>query len=295
MPRCGSCGKNYDDSRVMELVRNQDNRWISICRNCLDIGVDVNLVEQANIAVEDQALATADKPSIDVTLSTDPIANARKLLDSLRNLRQSKERVGRARGHERKQVEMRVHFTLARDDTRHEGTVKDFSQGGLRVVTSYPLVRGQTVQFDWNIPLPPAMMRMLQSSAEVRRVIRNDDGLYDVGFKFVSRQSDKGANRRRYRRYKCDMVVYYQRNGSELQSWGKVIDISQGGCQMQLDEKLEKGEVFTVRLIGGGGTRGDLVGSMRVCRVIQREVSFETGCAFEKMRMEQQGHPHPAV
>lgn len=289
MPRCGSCGKNYDDSRVMELVRNADNRWISICRFCLNMGVDVNLVEQGNIAVDERALATADTPSIDVSLSADPIANARKLLEALRNLRQSKERVGRARSHERKQVEMRVHFTLSRDDTRQEGTVKDFSQGGLRVETSYPLVKGMIVQFDWNIPLPPAMMRMLQSSAEVRRVIKNEDGLYDVGFKFVSRQSDKGANRRRFRRYKCDMLVYYQRTGSELMTRGKVSDISQGGCQMHLDEKLESGEVFNVRLIGGGGTKGDLVGSMRVCRVIPREVTFETGCAFEKMRMEQQG------
>jgi hypothetical protein len=27
---------------------------------------------------------------------------------------------------------------------------------------------------------------------------------------------------------------------------------------------------------------------MRVCRAIPREVTIETGCAFEKMRMEQQ-------
>ncbi len=82
--------------------------------------------------------------------------------------------------------------------------------------------------------------------------------------------------------------MYYQRNGSAVMSHGRVSDISQGGCQMHLDEALEQGEVFHVRLIGGGGTKGDLVGSMRVCRVIPREVEFETGCAFEKMRMEKQ-------
>ena len=288
MPKCGSCGKNYDDPTVMELVRNQDNRWISICRHCLDHGVDVNTVEKGNIAVDDHALATADTPSIDVSLTGDSLANAKKLLEALRNLRQSRERVGRSRGHERKQVELTVHFTLSRDDTRHAGTVKDFSQGGLRVVTAYPLTKGQVVQFDWNIPLPPAMARMLQSTAEVRRVIKNEDGQYDAGFKFMARAMDKGANRRRFRRYKCDMVVYYQRPGSELMTRGKVTDISQGGCQMHLDEKLEPNEVFQVRLIGGGGARGDLVGSMRVCRVVPREVSYETGCAFEKMRMEQQ-------
>lgn len=291
MPKCGSCGKNYDDPSVMELVRNQDNRWISICRDCLLSGVDVNLVQQGNIAVDEAALAAADHPAIDVTQSGDPLTDAANLLAALRNLRQSKERVGRSRGHERKQVELTVHYTLARDDTRHEGTVKDFSQGGLRVITKQPLIKGQVVQFDWNIPLPPAMMRMLQSTAEVRRVVKTDEGTYDIGFKFMARQSDKGENRRRFRRYKCDMLVYYQRSGGEILTRGKVSDISQGGCQMRLDEKLDPNEVFLVRLIGGGGAKGDLVGSMRVCRVIPREVEFETGCAFEKMHMEQQGAP----
>ncbi len=288
MPRCNSCGKNYDNPSILELVKNQENRWLMICRHCLDMGVDVNLVEQGNIVVEAHALATADTQSVSTVLSGDPIADAKRLLDTLRNLRQSKERVGRARSHERKPVEMKVYFTLARDDTRHEGTVRDFSQGGLRLLTVYPLVKGQIVQFDWNMPLPPAMARTLQSTAEVRRVTNTEDGMIDVGFRFLTRQVDKGANRRRFRRYKCDMVMYYQRNGSAVMSHGRVSDISQGGCQMHLDEALEQGEVFHVRLIGGGGTKGDLVGSMRVCRVIPREVEFETGCAFEKMRMEKQ-------
>ncbi len=287
MPRCNSCGKNYDNPSILELVKNQENRWLMICRHCIDMGVDVNLVEQGNIVVEAHALATADTQSVSTVLSGDPIADARRLLDTLRNLRQSKERVGRARSHERKPVEMKVYFTLARDDTGHEGTVRDFSQGGLRLLTVYPLVKGQIVQFDWNMPLPPAMARTLQSTAEVRRVTNTEDGMIDVGFRFLTRQVDKGAYRRRFRRYKCDMAMFYQRNGSALMSYGRVSDISQGGCQMHLDEALEQGEVFHVRLIGGG-TKGDLVGSMRVCRVIPREVEFETGCAFEKMRMEKQ-------
>ncbi len=288
MARCGACGKNYDDSTVLELVRNQDNRWIPVCRFCMEQGVDISEILPQNIAVDEVALAAADKPVIDVTLTNDALDNARKLLESLRNLRQSKERVGRARSHERKSVELTIHYTLSRDDTRHEGTVKDFSQSGLRVITGHQLHKGQMVQFDWNVPLPPAMARVLQSSAEVKRVIKNDSGTFDVGLKFITRPVDKGANRRRFRRYKCNMTVYYKRENSELYTVGKVSDISQGGCQMRLDEALEKNELFTVRLIGGGGARGDLVGTMRVCRVLPREVDFETGCSFEAMRMEAQ-------
>ncbi len=291
MPKCSSCLKNYDDPTSIELVKNQENRWFTVCRHCLDSGVDVNNITQAQ-PVDAHALATADAPSIDATISGDPIADAKRLLESLRNLRQSKERVGRARSHERRSVQIKAHFTLARDDTRHEGVVRDFSQGGIRLVTAYPLAKGQIVQFDWNIPLPPAMARLLQSTAEVRRTIKTDNGHYDVGFKFMSRQVEKGANRRRFRRYKCEMRAFYQRNGSEFMSMGRVTDISQGGCQIHLDEQLAKDEVFEVRLIGGGGTRGDLVGHMRVCRVMVREADFETGCAFERMHMEKQPTGH---
>lgn len=288
MPKCGACGKNYDNANVMELVRNQENRWISICRHCLEEGVDVNALKPGTIAVENHALQAGEHPAIDVTLSPNVLENARNLLTALRNLRQNKERVGRARSHERKHVDLTVYFTMARDDARHQGQVKDFSQSGLRVVTQQQLTVGQMVQFDWNIPLPPSMSRMLQNTAEVRRVTKNEDGAFDIGFKFMSRHIDKGINRRRFRRYRCDMLVYYQRQNSAVMSRGNVTDISQGGCQMRLDEKLDSGESFMVRLVGGGGSRGDMIGSMRVCRVIPRETQFETGCAFEKMRIEQQ-------
>ena len=159
MPKCGSCGQNYTDPTVMSLVRRADNRWISICRDCIEAGVDVNQVENANIAVDDTALSVAEAPSIDVTLHRDPMLNAQKLYNALRDLRLTSEKVGRTRGHNRKKTNLTVHFTLSRDDTRHQGTVKDFSEGGLRITTAYPLAKGQIIRFDWNIPLPPAMAR----------------------------------------------------------------------------------------------------------------------------------------
>lgn len=288
MPRCSSCAKNYDDPSVIELVRKKDNHWVAVCKNCLDSGVDVNLLEPASVAIDPQSIAAAEAPTVDVAPSGDPLGDAKKLLESLRNLRRSHERLGRPRSHERRKVDLTVHFSLARDDTRHEGVIKDFSQGGLRLITSFPLSKGQVVRFDWNIPLTPAMARMLQSTGEVRRSVKDDSGNYDVGFKFLTRTVDKGANRRRFRRYKCDMLAYYQRQGSELMRRGRVVDISQGGCQLNLDEKLDEREQFWVRMIGGGGTKGDLVGNMRTCRVVERNAVYEIGCSFERMRMEPQ-------
>lgn len=276
----------YDNPNDLELVRNQQNRWISICRGCANKGVDVNLLEPANVAVDDAAIAMAEKPGVDVNaVKGDPIENAGKLLVSLRNLRQSTEKVGRIRTHERRSVEMIVSFNLIRDDAAHEGVVKDLSQGGIRIKTRRHLDRGQVIHFVWKSPLPPALASILQNTAEVRRVVKTDDGEYEVGLRFVNRQAGKGANRRRFRRYKCNMRAYYQREGSEIMARGTVKDISQGGCQMMLDEKMEKEEKFTARLMGGGGSRGDLVGVMQVCRVIPREVEYETGCAFVHMRM----------
>lgn len=287
MPKCDSCGAHYDDPSVMELVRNKDNRWISICRSCLTKGVDANRVVASRVAVDEAIAQSADEEAIDVNIvAGDPIANVRKLLESLRNLRNTNEKVGRVRSHDRKPVEMTVNFSLARDDAVHRGTVKNLSQGGMLINTDRQLSRGQILQFDWKSPVPPTMAQLLQGNAEVRRVVKNDDGTYAVGLRFVKRQAAKGANRRRFRRYKCDMQAYYQREGSELIMLGKVKDISQGGCMLVLDEELEGNETFYVRLVGGGGGRGDLVGTMQVRRVIPREPAFETGCLFLQMRIE---------
>lgn len=288
MAKCSSCAKNYDDPSQLELVRNSENRWVTVCRVCLEKGVDIETIQPGNIAVDEAALAAADRPSIDVSLAVDPLENARKLLESLRNLKTTAERLGRSRGHTRRKVELSVYFTMARDDTRHQGTVKDYSQGGLHINTAMSLQKGQVVQFDWNMPLPPAMTRMLQSQAEVRRVTKNEDGSFEIGFQFMSRQADKGANRRRHRRYKCDMLTFYQRRGSEILSAARVTDISQGGCQVRMDDELNRGEVIYVRLVGGGGARGDLVGNVKVCRVSKKDIHFEAGCAFEQMHMERQ-------
>ncbi|MDR0361227.1 MAG: PilZ domain-containing protein [Planctomycetota bacterium] len=286
MPKCDSCGNFYDDPNDLELVRNKDNRWVSICRACSGRGVDVDLVTAAKIAVDDSAMALADKPGVDIPVAAgDPIKNAAGLLEALRNLRQTTERVGRIRAHERRKIELTVNFSLVRDDVVHEGIVRDLSQNGIKINTRRQLDKGQIVQFDWKPPLPPALANILQGTAEVRRVTKNTDDTFDVGLRFVNRNAGKGANRRRFRRYKCDMRAYYQRDGSEIMAQGQVKDISQGGCQMMAKEPFDTADKFTVRLMGGGGSRGDLVGTVQVCRVIPREVEYEIGCAFIQMRM----------
>ncbi|MDR1533803.1 MAG: PilZ domain-containing protein [Planctomycetota bacterium] len=291
MPRCGVCGKNYDNPAEIELLRNQEDRWIPVCRACVEQNVDVNRISYTNnLAVENFAIGGEEalQPSIEAPLSSDPMENVRKLLTLLKKLRYSKERIGRARTSPRKPVELTVFYTFARDDARYEAKVLDFSQSGIHIITGLSLSKGQLLQFDWNIPLPASMAKVLHNSGEVRRVTRLNDNKYDVGIRFLDRQGDKGVNRRRFHRYKCDMDVFYQPPGSSIMAMGKVIDISQGGCQMRLDEKLEFSDLLQVKLVGGAGSRGDLVGNLKVCRVISRDNIFETGCAFEKMRMESQ-------
>lgn len=287
MPKCDSCGVFYDDPGDLEFVRNKENRWVPICRPCQEKGVDVNLVAVRNIAVEEAVLRMADKPGIDVNLvGGDPVASARKLLQSLRTLRQVNEKEGRVRNHTRHSFDITIEFTLARDDALHAGVVKNLSQGGMLVHTDKVLTRGQIVQFDWKGSAPPNMTTALQGSAEVRRVTKNNDGTFAIGFRFVKRQVMNGANRRRFRRYRCDMPAYYQREKSNMIRLGRVTDISQGGCQLELDEELAANESFFVRLVGGGGNRGDLIGTMQVRRMIKKEMLFEAGCAFQQMRIE---------
>ena len=288
MPKCSACGVFYDSPDAVELVRNNENRWVSICRTCLDKGVDVNRMTSVNVAVEEAAIELADRPSVAIDLDeNDPVGNASRLLDSLRELRHANEKVGRGRSHERYNVEIAVIFSLARDDATHEAVVKDLSHGGMLIQTHKHLAKGQILLFDWKTPVPPAMASVLQGNAEVRRVERNEDGSFAVGLRFVKRQVVKGANRRRFRRYKCDMRAYYRREGGNTTCLGKVVDVSQGGCLLHLSGAMEKGEKVYVRLVGGGGGRGDLVGTVQVCRVAPRDsTAFQIGCSFAQMRIE---------
>ncbi|MDR2391200.1 MAG: PilZ domain-containing protein [Planctomycetota bacterium] len=291
MPKCGACGKYYDNPSQIELVRNQDDRWILVCRDCLRRGVDTDFLQNDNIALEGHAASIENEKNsaIVATLSPDPIENVKRLLAALKEFHHKNERMGRVRSHERKKVALTVYYTMARDDARYEARIIDFSNSGIRFTTSRPVHKGQILQFDWNIPLPPSMARVLQNTGEIRRSIRLENGDFEVGVMFMARQPDKGgANRRRFRRYKCDMLAYYQPRDSEMMSLARVTDLSQGGCQMRLDKKLEKNDVILARMIDGGGSRGDLVGTLQVCRVIPRDMVFETGCAFERMRMERQ-------
>ncbi|MDR1520447.1 MAG: PilZ domain-containing protein [Planctomycetota bacterium] len=290
MPKCGACGKNYNDPAQIELVRNQEDRWVPVCRECLEQGVDTSQLRLDKVAVDNHVASMDIAQAIDVTLAANPMDNVRKLLAAFKSLRQSKERKNWAKRRERKQIELTAYYTMARDDNRYEAKIVDFSPSGIRIATNRAIAQGQILQFDWNIPLPPSMARVLQSTGEVRRVVKHDNGTYDIGIRFMARQSDKEANRRRFRRYKCDMTAYYRCRGSDLMLIGQITDISQGGCQMRLDEKLETNNVLEVRMIGGGGAKGDLIGKIRVCRVIPRDSYFDTGCCFEKMSMA----PQPA-
>lgn len=287
MPKCNSCSEFFDQPSDLELVRTTDNRWVSMCRNCRSKGINPDDVKQVHLAVEDAAMDMAEKQGIDVSvIQGDPIANAQKLLEALKTMRLTTEKVGKVRGHERHSVDMTVSFTLARDDVSHEGFVKDLSQGGMLIMTHKKLERGQILQFDWKNPMPSALSSMLQNQAEVRRVARNTDDTFSIGLKFIKRQAAKSSNRRRFKRYKCDMLAYCQLGGSDMMQLGKVTDISQGGCQLMLDTEVAPQDKFFLRIIGGGGDRGDLVGSVQACRVIPRDMEFEIGCSFVKMRIE---------
>lgn len=292
MAKCSSCNTNYDNPADIELIRNSDNRWVPVCKNCLEKGVQVDSISPT-AAVDKNILATIEQPSIDVSLVREhPLENIRSLLSSLRNIRKTaerSERVGRVRTHERKSVEITVSFSLARDDTPNDAVIRDLSKSGVKITTRRKLERGQIVQFDWNSRVPPHVAGMLQGAAEVRRVVKNDDGTFDAGLRFVKRQVAKGANRRRFRRYKCDIPIYYQREESEIMTLGLVKDISQGGCQLHLDESLDMGEIISVRLMGGAGVKGDLVGTLKVCRATTKDAIVEIGCAFVQMKMEKLG------
>ena len=299
MPNCDACGEDRPEDDL-KFLRNHETQWVSVCNACLAKGVNPDTVQPAVAEDEDdmpdgagaKAEGDAEAGGIPPILIAAPAGETPyiaipKLLAALRNLRLRKERRGKTRAHERRALEIAIRFALARDDTYHDAVIRDISPDGMSMTSERKLERGQLLQFDTNLPLPPAVAQLLKGSAEVRRAVPENGG-FSYGLRFVQSQSAKGANRRRFRRFKCEMAAYYRRDGSACVARGDVRDVSQGGVQMFVDEKLEPGEIIRAHFRGRTGpfAKNDLIGTIKVGRVLPRGLEWEAGCAFVQMKME---------
>ncbi|MDR3211599.1 MAG: PilZ domain-containing protein [Planctomycetota bacterium] len=290
MPVCAICNASFEKVEDLQLVRNQDNRWISVCKACRDKKAAPDKKTQPPPVASEVVSALAAEAGTPVPKddSLSPMENARLLLSNLKSFRNTaaSKTIRNTRSFERHSIEIKVAFALSRDSTSYDGVIKDISRGGILLESQKQLVKGQLLIFDWKNPLPPVIAAVLQNNAEVRRVNPAPGGGFLAGLRFVRRHVVNSANRRRFKRYRCDLPAFYQRQGSEILSRGIATNISQGGCQLLLDEEFNPSETFYIRLIGGAEGHGDLAGNVQIRRVIPRDHQFETGCAFVKIGIE---------
>lgn len=271
MPNCMRCGEAVPRRSDLTLVRGESGRWEIVCHKCNDTSPE-----------------SADEGGSVAAVPASPGEAFQRLRGILQTLLEEREiespRRAYERQHQRQPADLQLEFTLLRDDAVHEGRVHDLSRGGVRFSTSRELSKGNIINLV--VTGTSDETPLIRSAAEVRRVTFTDDGMYDVGARFVKRSLTHEDNRRRFRRYDADMVVYYQREGADSTCRGDVCDVSQGGTRVVVDEAIEKDEEFSVILRGEGGRfcKADLVGKARCLRVKQLNArEWEIGCSFRKV------------
>lgn len=276
MPTCMRCGKTVPRRRDLDLVRVrvENGGWEVVCHHCA--------TPASNASTRPVSKATADCLSSD-----EAFEKVRKALESLLLGEEDGGGVTRAhsRKYERTSAELTVTFTPLRDDSLHSGQMLDMSPGGIRFATDRELTRGQIIQLD--VRASDNDEPLVSSTAEVRRVALNDEGLFEIGARYVQHRLAHASNRRRYRRFKADMAAYYQRPGADCTRKAEVLDLSQGGVRLRFEEPVQENEEMAIVLRGLGGrfTQADLYGLICVVRVSQKSGhQWEAGCRFQNVK-----------
>lgn len=297
MPKCKLCNQEVTNKEDLALVRGEDDRWLMVCKECAATsGGEAEKKSAAPGAAQgnaDDAKQAETPPRAALGPAKTSQEAYERLQGALETLIAHENKAKKTathvhdRVHERKEADLRIAFLLLRDDTRYEGRVRDISQGGLRFVCDRELDRGQVLTMDISGTHGDAEVSMIQAAGEVRRVSMTRDGRFEVGVRFVRRGRANEPNRRRFRRHDVKMNAYYKRDGCEYTASGRVLDISQGGVRLILDESPGKEEEFDVTLRGESGAfvKADLCGRLRCVRIQQLPVGeWEIGCAFVSLQ-----------
>ena len=291
MPRCQVCSNDFNRPDAILMVLDESSRWMAICRDCRQ-------KQLAPGSLADIAPPTGQAPPPGAEESADSFLGVRRALEALRahQARRTRQKASRdrMRQSERLPADITVQYNVARDDTFRAGQVVELSETGLKMVTPHRLSKGQILFFDAKKSSASALLPMFQGSAEIRWVDEMADGRFAVGARFGQRQVARGSNRRRHKRHQADMACLYRRAGSEITSYARVRDLSQGGMMLSASESLQKGEVIEFRVRGetGAFAKHDLVGASSVMRMLPRPGYYEIGCRFDKTRVD--ARPAPA-
>jgi c-di-GMP-binding flagellar brake protein YcgR len=305
MPKCSLCGKNVQTKAELVLTRNAENRWVTLCSECVqdkptEVAKEAPVPESA--PDEERSLRTMQEKV--GSQHTPPLRRPQAHVEhDLREMTQKFEQMRDSlkkfdvpdeapRSHERKTerhvANLSVSFSLMRDDEICQGRIRDISQGGMRFVTNKKVDEGQIIMFEVGVENKNKSKTRLISGGEVKRVIPLEDGRFEIGVMFVRRSRAREENRRLFRRYKADMAAYYTPKGGEYVAKAKVKDISQGGFRLVLDELMETDAEMKVRVRGESGVflKSDLQAEVRIIRIrLVKPGEYEAGCNFLQVGM----------
>jgi c-di-GMP-binding flagellar brake protein YcgR len=292
MPKCPLCKRDLPDIARFEMTRTPAGLRLLACPQCA--------------GTTGPRSRPAGQESGRRTSSLRLAASQRETLEALREIyqevRDQPEEAPRETPHkrtsERHEVDLELSFSFLRDQRAFEGQVRDISQGGLRFITDQEVKVGHVLRVTVRSSARPDEAAGQPSFAEVRRVVKNEDGRFEVGARFVRRIGVDDTNRRRHPRRAMTAPVFYRCNQSDLILRGTAMDISQGGLRLGVSERPTKGAALALylRTEPPAFVYADIEATAEIVRVAERAPGrYELGCAFRQLNVTpvQEADPEP--
>lgn len=299
MARCSSCHATFPDRSHLRMLRAAGGSWALVCQECANSPrrtVDEGAAEEDREAEGPDSRAAAHTERLrSGRLAEEEIAFFERVEDLLAELVaweppliETADEDKPKRIHQRHAVDLQMDFAFLRDSRQHAARVLDVSQGGVRFLSPLALQVGQVLKAVVYPAQGDEQENRIRNLLEIRRVARNQEGLMEIGARFVKRASvGDDTDRREHARREVEVPVFYQPEGCDVIWRGQTMDLSQNGVYFEAVEELAKDDVLRImlRTRAPDFVDADLRAEARVVRIAAgRHWPYGYGCAFGKLQ-----------
>jgi c-di-GMP-binding flagellar brake protein YcgR len=289
MPDCPYCNKSVLNNSELYSVKDTDG-YISIsCKDCFNIH---NLIQIEDHKKNKNSLNSDISKNQFSKIEGELLKKINSILDEIsenNSLLENKESYKRA--HERHDVSLEMQFSYVRDNKMYRARVLDISQGGMKFETEVPLevnqhLKGQVFKPSEN--KENESVKKIENYMETRRVIALENGLFQIGVRFIKKISIDEKDRRKNVRKKGNFPFFFTREGSEITYKGTVIDISPGGMKAQVHISFEEKEIIEVfmKTRPPAFTSSDLSATFQIKRIERvYENCFNVSGSFDNLHV----------
>lgn len=288
MSVCPFCKKEIPNSNDLLSIKTKEGKFSIACKMCISnrhltpvVDKKAQTKKSSQTSIEKTITKKVEEEAFKkINSALDVISEKNAFIDNKQTYK---------REHERHDVNLEMQFSFLRDSKMYRGTVLDVSQGGIKFETDIRVKNDQNLKaivFTPDTKSKEKKMDKIENFLDVRRVTPLENGLFQVGARFLKKISVDDKDRRKHVRRKASFPFFYKRDQSELINRGDVLDISPGGMRVSVHEEFDVDETveINIRTSPPAFVFADLRGYYQVIRVFNKTTNtYQVGGRFSKL------------